>query len=452
MCGKLNASSLQYKHFEPPTLEGLSAGSATIQTPAPIPLLPQPQVAPHSTVPNTEEIVGSTQLYGQPVLGTIPCASGFSSARQGYIPITAVGQAIVRQTIVPGQTIVPPPFEDCSRPTSSETHNTSVGPATEPSHITEGAGFVPAAQNLQRGVPPIMEDGSPFSETHNIRVGPTTKPSHITEGAGFVPAAQNLQRGVPPTLEDGSSSSGTETTVLTVSDHTAALERLERLDLEQNSEHSCAFDSNGPKVKQNTGVQYGVFMLPIHLIMWSFACLSLLNTKVSRMVFRVVKDGYRFRFNHLGAPKPCQHPNYFNANTGRRVLDWVDQQFKIMEDHDCVMFFEPGHIPPDLLILPMFCVPKGEHGEGLRLIIDASPLNKHLATEKFSLPSLERLRWHLDAAHCLLCYDFSSAYHHIAIHPDHWKYVGFRLPSGRIGVYKRCCLSACHRLHRTSSK
>ena len=36
----------------------------------------------------------------------------------------------------------------------------------------------------------------------------------------------------------------------------------------------------------------------------------------------------------------------------------------------------------------------------------------------------------------MLCFDFSSAYHHIQIHEDFQKYLAFRTPNGRVGVLK----------------
>ncbi len=268
---------------------------------------------------------------------------------------------------------------------------------------------------LMGSVPPPVPDSGPVSADSVVSVSATDRSSAAQ--TPLPPPAAGESR-VPP---------------IATPDLTAAHRVLDSLDAQHDAEHDLAF-SDASVPKQNTGVQYGI--LTSHLAMWSWACLVVLATTWSKAVFSIVEHGYRFRFNELGPPKPAFRRNYFNRDTPASTLQWVEKQFDIMESFGCVKFFDTDHIPDDLLILPLFTVPKGSDGKGLRLIIDASSLNRHLNTKKFKLPTLDKLRWRLNEAHYMLCFDFSSAYHHIQIHEDFQKYLAFRTPNGRVGVLK----------------
>ena len=64
-----------------------------------------------------------------------------------------------------------------------------------------------------------------------------------------------------------------------------------------------------------------------------------------------------------------------------------------------------------------------------RLCLDLSrKVNKHLKKEGVKLATLQKSFQLLEKGDFQATYDLSSAYHHIKIHPDHKKYLGFSIP------------------------
>ena len=64
-------------------------------------------------------------------------------------------------------------------------------------------------------------------------------------------------------------------------------------------------------------------------------------------------------------------------------------------------------------------------GKKLRLVLDLRHVNKHIKHNKFCFENLSTLAEMLNKEDYFTTFDLTSGYHHIEIHPEHCKFLGF---------------------------
>jgi hypothetical protein len=142
---------------------------------------------------------------------------------------------------------------------------------------------------------------------------------------------------------------------------------------------------------------------------WSTFCTSL-------MVLSVISVGYmlpwvdgppvgpHFQKNH---PSAFDHPEFVTEAVSSLVITGAAMRVS----------FRPW------IVSPLGVVPKGI--DKLRLILDLRYVNSFLKIEAFKYESLRSVPYLCKLRVLLFSVDLKSGYHHVDIHPDYWKYLGF---------------------------
>ncbi|BDA41867.1 hypothetical protein COCOBI_02-6620 [Coccomyxa sp. Obi] len=185
-----------------------------------------------------------------------------------------------------------------------------------------------------------------------------------------------------------------------------------------------------------------------------------------KMQAKILNEGLRLHFVRPDSPSQQLHPQFKKRlEIGKRLIAMVRPAVEVQptleadrpqladftnhasltEHADFVMaqadaMFKSGALKkwpvdaqPPTVISPLGVV---EQPSKLRVIFDGRYVN---LWEKYVSFSYERLtdvaEWMQPGFH-LWTTDFTSGYHHIAVHPDYWKYLGCRLPDGTV-----CCFT-----------
>jgi hypothetical protein len=82
-----------------------------------------------------------------------------------------------------------------------------------------------------------------------------------------------------------------------------------------------------------------------------------------------------------------------------------------------------GVIPT--VVSPLGVVPKPD-SEKLRLIANMRYVNNHLVKRIFKFEGLSDISDMANKGDSSLCYDLTSGYYHVALHPDSRRFVGFK--------------------------
>jgi len=83
----------------------------------------------------------------------------------------------------------------------------------------------------------------------------------------------------------------------------------------------------------------------------------------------------------------------------------------------------PGVIP--MVVSPVGVVPK-PHSDKLRLIVNTRYVNDHLVKRVFKFEGLSDIVDMANKGDYSISYDLTSEYYHVALHPDSWRFVGFK--------------------------
>ncbi len=145
---------------------------------------------------------------------------------------------------------------------------------------------------------------------------------------------------------------------------------------------------------------------PEHASFW------LRNLHVPATVKRWLLEGFRIPF--LQEPPPSFLPNYVRAENH----DFVDSELaRLLQTGAIVRVEQRPHN-----VSPLTCAPK-KNGK-LRLCIDMRFVNESVQAPPFKLEDLTTLAPLLNPNDHLATADLSEGYHHLRIHPDHWKHLG----------------------------
>ena len=121
------------------------------------------------------------------------------------------------------------------------------------------------------------------------------------------------------------------------------------------------------------------------------------------------------RFVRLPAAKIMKNHNSVSLHK-----EFVSQAIHNLVDCDCVAKVSPGEM--------VVCSPLGvvDNGKKLRLILDLRYVNENLAKKKFKLEDLRTVTCVFGKGDYVITFDLKSGYHHIAIAPEHLKFLGFK--------------------------
>ena len=139
----------------------------------------------------------------------------------------------------------------------------------------------------------------------------------------------------------------------------------------------------------------------------------------SDFVLRSIREGYRiplFRY-----PVPCYLKN--NKSSFSHSRDAISELLSngcIIEQNFPLFYVNPLTVA---------------EGEKLRLVLDLRRVNSYLVKLKFKYEDLRSLSQMLEQGDWFFTWDLKSGYHHVDIHPDHYKYLGFAFE------FSQSCLS-----------
>ena len=134
----------------------------------------------------------------------------------------------------------------------------------------------------------------------------------------------------------------------------------------------------------------------------------------SAFVQQIIKNGYRLPF--ITKPQP------FFANNNQSSLKnkrFVEESINKLLLEGCI---------EEVKEMPYCSNPLTVAGGGekkLRLVLDLRHVNVNLTFPKFKYENLKVASQHLQKDYNFITFDLKSGYHHIDIHPDDHKYLGF---------------------------
>ena len=143
--------------------------------------------------------------------------------------------------------------------------------------------------------------------------------------------------------------------------------------------------------------------------------------KPSSFVLNVVKHGYIL-------PLTAVPPTFYAKNNRSSI-----RHKKFVEG--AIGELEKGGLIKEVNAQPHCCNPLSVADKGkLRLVLDLRHVNSYIADKTFRYEDLTTLAEILNKGDFFINFDLRSGYHHIDIHPDHQKYLGFRWEFERGGV------------------
>ena len=130
-------------------------------------------------------------------------------------------------------------------------------------------------------------------------------------------------------------------------------------------------------------------------------------------VLSTIAEGYRLPFQALYPPRcdlknnrsALKHPEFVN----QAILELLNNNSIVEQNR------------------PPFCINPLSVAEGkkLRLVIDLRHVNQYLAKPKFKYEDLRSLSQVLEEGSWFFTWDLKSGYHHVDIHEENQKYLGF---------------------------
>ena len=131
------------------------------------------------------------------------------------------------------------------------------------------------------------------------------------------------------------------------------------------------------------------------------------------MILSVVKHGYCIPF--------FEQPSPFFAKNNRSSLNnrgFVEKSILELLENNCIKEVKS----------PSYCVNPlsvAERNGKKRLVIDLRHINKHLSIKKFKYENLKIVSELFEKDFVFCTFDLKSGYHHVQIHDDHQKFLGF---------------------------
>ena len=147
------------------------------------------------------------------------------------------------------------------------------------------------------------------------------------------------------------------------------------------------------------------------------------------LVIAIIKEGYRLPLFRV--PPRYNRPN--DPSTFQNVTFVTDSVRELLASQRIKAVQALPHVCSPLLVVV------NESGKK-RLVINLRFLNQYLLRQKFKYEDLRTALDLLSQEDFLFKFDLKSGYHHIDIHPEHTKYLGFEW--GGLGMCLLCCLLA----------
>ena len=160
--------------------------------------------------------------------------------------------------------------------------------------------------------------------------------------------------------------------------------------------------------------------------------------KPSHFVENIINNVYVMPFTSTPSPFYAS-----NNKSSLRQPQFVSQAITKLQQNNCV---------EELKQKPYCCNPLTvAEGKKLRLVLDLRHVNKHLKHNKLRHENLSTLSEMLNKGDYFTTFDLTSGYHHIEIHPEHRKFLGFEwtFEDGSTRYFQFCVLpfglaSACY--------
>ena len=135
---------------------------------------------------------------------------------------------------------------------------------------------------------------------------------------------------------------------------------------------------------------------------------------VSSFVRDIVTDGYRLPF--FREPPPVFLKNHASA---RHEVQFVENALHDLVQAGCIVRAEEQ---------PVVCSPlsvvRSSSGKR-RLVLDLRYVNTFLWKDRFKYEDIKTAIQMIDTGDYAITFDLKSGYHHVDIHADYWKYLGF---------------------------
>ena len=137
------------------------------------------------------------------------------------------------------------------------------------------------------------------------------------------------------------------------------------------------------------------------------------NKKASEFVQTIVEKGYVIPF--LSAP-----PSFFAKNNKSSFdhIGFVEEAIKSLLDKGCIS--EVDEMPKCCNSLTV-----AQKNSKLRLVLDSRHVNQYVRLQKMKYEDLRTFAEIFDQGDYFITFDLTSGYHHVDIHPEHKKYLGF---------------------------
>ena len=152
--------------------------------------------------------------------------------------------------------------------------------------------------------------------------------------------------------------------------------------------------------------------------------------KPSYFVENIINNGYIMPFTSIPSPFYAS-----NNKSSLRHPQFVSQAITELLENNCV---------EELKQKPYCCNPLTvAEGKKLRLVLDLRHVNKHIKHNKFRYENLSTLSEMLNKGDYFTTFDLTSGYHHIEIHPEYRKFLGFEwtFEDGSTRCFQFCVLS-----------
>ena len=136
------------------------------------------------------------------------------------------------------------------------------------------------------------------------------------------------------------------------------------------------------------------------------------HLKSSQFVLNILRHGYVLPFS-TRPPKCCEKNNASSLKHKAFVTDAIND---LLKAGFVTELSQPAHC-----CNPLTVADKGK----LRLVLDLRQVNKYLILKKFRYEYLRTVAELIEPNDYFVRFDLSSGYHHIDIHPEYHKYLGF---------------------------
>ena len=129
-----------------------------------------------------------------------------------------------------------------------------------------------------------------------------------------------------------------------------------------------------------------------------------------------VRNGVRIPFETV--PECFNIPNRHLTN---KEIAFIDSEITSLLSNKAIVKCRPGDVPQ--CISPLSCTPK--KNSKLRLVTDLRRLNDHIKSQSFRHEGIDTVTDQIQSEDYLVTIDLKNGYHHVQIHYDDRKYLGF---------------------------